>query len=239
MSTIALERAVADTVIDITPLNANMVLLENLLNGGLGVDNVSAAGFGSAGHGDLSAITDDFHTAESVLVVDTAGYYTAPKNVENILAEIGNFTGIGVAAAVGQYFIGQARDDSNVFPSNAPVATITVAANSAPTGIAVSIFAYIAHDATAAGNELNIPLNITNASANPGDLSASGSRNRRFELGFAASAAAHISSSATMLYLVAGDSWEPTIENTVKIGTPWTTGNMTAQNFGIIVWGLK
>lgn len=219
------------------PVNDRFTILKNSVNN-IAASQLDSNSVTADKHADLSGTTDTKHSAASVKVVDASSLFTG-TNAESVLTEIGQFAGMGVSGIIGQYLIGQARDDTNTFPTNSVDAAVSVPANSAPYGIVVQIDAYIVHDGTAAGNELVIPLNITNAGLNPGDLSSSGTRNKRFELGFGADGPAHVSASRIMTYLKAGDGWEDTIANTVKIGTPWTTGNMTSQNHGIIVWGLK
>lgn len=240
MGTLALTRVTTGTVISSTTENANQAAIEAQVNGNLQSTNLKdEALLNATKHGNLSSSTATMHSGTSILLADSGGKFTT-DNVEAATQEIATYVGLGTSGLIGQYIVGQAMDNSTTFPTGNPTASVTVAANTAPYGIMVMIYATIFHDATAAGEDLAIPLNITNTGANPGDLSAIGSRNYRFECYAGFDGAAGVRTVSPMFYLTTGDSWESTIANTVKIGTPFRSGtHMTATNFGIVVWGLK
>ena len=230
---------VAGDDVDADVAMANWNYLKNLFETGIIADLITAGAFTSAIHGDLSAAVTTMHSAQSSTVADPNSQFTG-TNVQTVLQEIATFTGMGVAGVIAEYNVGMDRDDTTAFPAGQPSVSVVVPANAAPYGIKVIIDAVIVHAAVAAGEALVIPLNITNASVNPGDLSTVGSRVPRFEYTFGADNAASLGTSRTMWYLTTGDGWEPTIANTVQIGTVFQTGaNMSATNFGIAVTALK
>jgi|GEM_PF-5159867 len=211
----------------------------------LALDSITAAQLapdcvGASEHDDISASTDTYHTAESIAVVDSGGKYTATE-VEAALQEIATFVGMGSGVSGDPLkYIGFARDHTNVFPTNNPSAQITVPADSAPSGIIVSLSAHFEDVGNSGMCNCVVPLSI-----NSTNLSTVTSHDPRYTLQYGSASGAIMGQFSQKLIYITSDGWDGTQTNTVEVGTPYwradSTGctGTTVEDFQIVVAGIQ
>jgi hypothetical protein len=212
-------------------LDAELVLIEAAFSSA-STDIATAATANN--HANLSAVTTAKHSGTSIILSDTGGKFTT-DNAEAALQQLAVFTGLGTTGVVGQYLVGQNRDDSTVWPTGAPTCPVIVPKNAAPAGILVQLSAYIYLSVGTPPGYIDVPLKINTTS-----LSASGAgRHIRYTLSHGSEVGSHIHSSILILYLPA-DGWLENQINTVDIGTIHSIGfTAGVENCGLIVWALK
>lgn len=153
MATITIPNSfTADTLIVADEINENFNTLANLLNGNLDEDNIDSIGSGN--HGDLSAVSDTFHAAESISISDSGGYFTG-SDVETVLQEVGSSTNSFDSSGI--TYVGQ-----SYHASTASSCSVTMSAGTATTGVIVTMGAYmqsnagsIRYDLAVNGNDLS------------------------------------------------------------------------------------
>jgi hypothetical protein len=208
-----------NTTISSTVFNAFIDALEAILNG-LDSDNVGTNGFGAAAHGNLSAITTTMHTGSSVVIVDTANYYTG-ATVELALAEVALFVGLAATPVATQFFDYEA--------TTANSCEITIPANSCPRGV---ILHFACNIGSPTGNTfMPLEMNIDGVGWVALDATLS---NPEFNIGMGS--AGGNAASFYPFTLASTPAWQPTKEIKFRFGTAYvSSGNLgTCSNFKLL-----
>ena len=203
-----------------------------------GVDNADAmhthsmGGFSgtisAAQHGDLSGATSTMHTAESVVIVDSGGYYTS-TDVEGALQEAG--------AAVATSSISFQGYDYHA--TTAASCAVTVPANTASNGFIVTWGAFV-NDSGGAGYYLPIHIQSTGGGYSL-DLSTAGSQDARFHIRGLSALNTELGDRTKFVAVNStttsgkGFTLDLTKDNTFSIGTEWGVGSAAGSNFIISV----
>jgi hypothetical protein len=224
MPKITLEEINANDVVSEVPLNANFTALANLLNGNLDEDNVGY--LGAESHGDRTAETVPYHSTESIVLTNTAGYFdgTTAEDALNEIAE--ELDGIVADSGFVPVLIGSKHDDTVATTTGAVIfagCDIVVPANAAPNGIMV-IMSAEGGNGGLAGSVVAIPIRInsTDLSSYTGGLYPNIVTQPRWHLVWLLTTSylfPALNTQTLHATYTPDDGWNPAIENTVRVGT--------------------
>ena len=204
----------------------NFDLIRDKVNGQLDLTNMNlgTGGFGAEGHGDLSALTDPFHIAQSVKF--SSSMFVA-VNVHTALEELAVHTGLGtdISTMSNILYFDTVYDSTGAYSNGqTPTMKITVPETLHTKGI-IAMVSCRSTTLNSNGSVLHVPLAINGTA-----LDLVGSPNGKYYLGGGHSGGETLNTyrkdSKEMIYTTAdGWVWDHTGGNEISIGTIWEEVN--------------